>query len=463
LVESLSAAIGRLLGSPAFKFFLIGGLILVLVIPLLIVWGLIGEREQRAAGVRQEVASEWGGAQTINGPVLIVPYTVRRVTAEGDKRVEEVIERRAVFLPQRLNINGKAATKVLHRSIYDVAVFSSVLDFEGNFTAPDMNDVAADVQSVRWRDAVLALAVSDVSGLKTAAALLVDGQTKLAFEPSLGVPGARNNGIHVRLASVPGLFGEAAGAAPAAPTSLNAFTFSFRLALNGSFDLTFAPVAQETTVNLSSDWPDPSFTGGFLPTERTIDASGFSARWQVPHLARSIPQAWSLADQDLERLTSYAFGVRFFVPVDFYQLVSRAAKYAMMFVATAFMAVFLLELRSTREVHPVQYFFVGLTIIFFYVLLLSLAEQIGFLWAYLIAAGATGTLLSLYVGRVQASLNKGLVMGAIFFVLYGLLYMILRMEDYALLAGAAVGFLMLAVVMFSTLGVNWSGQKRTAG
>jgi inner membrane protein len=455
-VDGLVAAVGQFFKSPAFKFFMIGGLILVLLIPLFLVAVLIGERMQRAEGVRQEVAAEWGGAQTINGPVLVVPYTVRRAITQGDKTIEEIIERRAVFLPQRLDIDGRAATKVLHRSIYDVAVYSGVLDFTGSFTAPDIADVAADVQSVRWRDAVLALAVSDVSGLKSAALLTVDGKAKVDFEPSLGIPGARGNGIHVRLSGVPVLFGGAPGTAP---TSLGAFTFNFQLSLNGSYQLAFAPVAQETTVKLQSDWPDPSFTGAFLPTDRSIEKDAFSARWQVPHLARSVPQAWSLADQDLEQLTSYAFGVRFFMPVDFYQLVSRAAKYAVMFIAMAFMAVFLLELRSSREVHPVQYFFVGISIIFFYVLLLSLAEQIGFLGAYVIAAGATGTLLSVYVGRVQHSLAKGLAMGAMFFVLYGLLYMILQLEDYALLAGAAVGFAMLVVVMFSTLGVNWSGRK----
>jgi inner membrane protein len=129
-VETLSAAIGRLLGSPGFKFFLICGLILGLTIPLLIVWGLVSEREQRAEGVRQSVAGEWGRAQYIDGPLLVVPYTVKRLTGEGDKRVEEIIERRAVFLPKTLKISGKATTKVLHRSIYDVAVYTSFLDFE---------------------------------------------------------------------------------------------------------------------------------------------------------------------------------------------------------------------------------------------------------------------------------------------------------------------------------------------
>lgn len=460
-METLTAAIARLLNSPGFKFLLICGLILILTIPLLLVWGLISEREQRADGVRQTVAQEWGDSQYIDGPLLIVPYTVKRVTGEGDKRVEEVVERRAVFLPKSLKVNGKATTKVLHRSIYDVAVYTGQLDFSGSFAAPDIAEVVADAQSVRWRDAVLAVAISDVSGLKEAASLTIDGAQALAFEPSIGVPAMRGGGIHVRLAPAASLF--ATQGADAAPIGIKGFDFKFALALNGSSELTFAPVAQETTVDLTSDWSDPSFTGAFLPNDRAVEPTSFSAKWQIPHLARSVPQSWSLAEQDLERMSPYAFGVRFIVPVDFYQIVSRAAKYAMMFLATAFMAVFVLETHSARQVHPVQYLFVGLSMIFFYVLLLSFAEQIGFLGAYLIAAFATGGLLSLYAARVQGSLNKGLIMAGVFFVLYGLLYLILQLEDYALLAGAVAGFVMLAVVMFATLNVDWSGQKRPAG
>jgi len=461
-VESVTVAVRRFFNSPGFKFFLICGLVLALLIPLLLVWALVAEREQRAEGVRQEVAREWGGAQRIVGPVLIVPYTVVVVTGQGDKRTEEVQERRAVFLPQTLNINGKAATKVLHRSIYDVAVYTGELDFEGRFAAPDMTEIATDLHSVRWHDAVLALAISDVSGLKTAASLLVDGGTKIPFEPSIGVSGARD-GIHARMTSATSLYPAPGTPSGAAPAAMSAFDFKFALTFNGSSELTFAPVAQETTVSLSSDWADPSFTGAFLPTDRSLEPTKFSAHWLVPHLARSIPQAWSHFEQGLERIDPYQFGVRFIVPVDFYQLVTRAAKYAMMFLATAFMGVFLLELGSARHVHPVQYLFVGFAMILFYILLLSLAEQIGFLWSYLIAAIATSGLISLYVARVQGSAVKGLAMLLVLSLLYGLLYLILRLEDYALLAGAVAGFVMLTIVMFSTLKVDWSGEKARAG
>lgn len=460
-MESVFVGLRRFLNSPGFKFFLICGLVLALLIPLLLVWALVAEREQRAEGVRMEVAREWGGAQRIIGPVLIVPYTVKVVTGQGDKRTEEIQERRAVFLPQTLNVTGNAATKVLHRSIYDVAVYTGDLEFEGRFAAPDLSEAATDVNTVRWHDAVLSLAVSDVSGLKTAASLTIDGGTKIPFEPSIGVSGARD-GIHARMTPATSLF--PAPATPgAAPPSMGGFNFKFALTFNGSSELTFAPVAQETTVSLTSDWPDPSFSGAFLPNDRMIEATKFSAHWLVPHLARSIPQAWSHFEQGLERIDPYQFGVRFIVPVDFYQLVTRAAKYAMMFLATAFMAVFLLELGSARQVHPVQYLFVGFAMILFYVLLLSLAEQIGFLWSYLIAAAATSGLISMYVARVQGSAVKGLAMLLVLSLLYGLLYLILRLEDYALLAGAVAGFVMLTIVMFSTLKVDWSGEKVSAG
>jgi inner membrane protein len=459
-VESLSAAAGRLLSSPAFKFFLICGLILVLTIPLLLVWGLVNERENRAEGVRASVANEWGRPQYIDGPLLVVPYTVKRIVSDGEKRVDEIVERRAVFLPKSLKISGKATTKLLHRSIYDVAVYTGLIDFEGTFQAPDLADVVANVETVRWRDAVLAVAISDVSGLKTAADLTIDGTEKLAFEPSIGVSSAQGGGIHVRLAPATGLFEVPGGGSDAPVAGIKGFNFKFSLTLNGSSELTFAPVAQATVVELTSDWRDPSFMGAFLPNDRVLNPAAFAARWHIPHLARSVPQSWSLAEQPLERMKSYAFGVRFVVPVDFYQLVTRAAKYAMMFLATAFMAVFLLEISSRRPVHPVQYLFVGLTMIFFYVLLLSLAEQIGFLRAYILAAAATGGLIATYVAKVQESIAKGAVMAGVLLLLYGLLYMILQLEDYALIAGAIAGFLMLAIVMFATLNVDWSGKTR---
>jgi inner membrane protein len=451
-MSELAAYLGRLTRSPAFKFFLIAFLVILLLVPMLLVASLVGEREGRARQVRADIARIWGGSQQLFGPLLVVPYTVRIVANEGERRSEQIAERRAVFTPEQLSITAEAATQVLHRGIYEAPVYTTKLRIAGRFSSPDIGDVVSDPQSVRWRDAILALGIDDVSGLKEVAVLKLDGQAEVPFLPSLGVPGVAASGIHAKLPAF-GTAGQPGGSTPA-------FAFQLDLVLAGSLALEFAPAARETRLAMTSDWPDPSFSGAFLPTERSLSATGFTARWTVPHLARSVPQAWTLSDPGLDRFRPYYFGVQLFQPVGFYELVMRAVKYDVLFVGLAFMGVFVLELSSPRRVHAVQYLFVGMALTFFYVLLLSLAEHIGFAVAYMVAATLTGGMLAVYVARSLQSRTQGLLMAAVFAILYLLLYLILRLEDYALLAGALVGFLTLTIVMFATLHVDWSGTER---
>lgn len=456
-MSELTTALVRVVRSPAFKFFLVSFLILLLLIPLLMVTGLIAERENRARGVRAEIARLWGRPQQLSGPFLVVPYTVSGHVMDGNKRIETTIERRAVFLPDKVDVKAKTKSKVLHRSIYRANVYEAQVAIEGRFNSPDLSEVAADAISVRWRDAIVAFALSDVSGLKQAAVMRVNGSQTIPFAPSLGVPAARQSGIHVRLA------GAGDAVLPAGDAPPRAFTFNVDLTFSGSSTLDFTPAARETTVALEADWAHPGFSGSFLPVERKISDDGFSANWRVPHLARSVPQAWSLAEQGIDRLNPYGFGVSYYLPIDFYDMVSRAVKYGILFLGLAFMAVFVLELLSGRSVHPVQYLMVGTALVFFYVLLLSLAEHIGFGWAYLVAAVAMATMLSIYVGRALDSARLGAIMAGVLAVTYALLYLILRLEDYALLAGALMGFVMLTFAMFATLKVDWSGRARPPG
>ena len=188
-MSEITQSMRRVTQSPAFKFVLICFLILLLLIPLLLVVGLVFEREGRANEVKSEVSRTWGGAQQLSGPFLVVPYTVRSETKEGDKVIELVLERRAVFLPNALTITGNAKSGVLHRSIFDVPVYTATLSLEGGFDKPDMAEVDANATSVRWREAVLVLALSDVAGLKEASTIKINGTNELAFAPSVGVPG----------------------------------------------------------------------------------------------------------------------------------------------------------------------------------------------------------------------------------------------------------------------------------
>ncbi|MEJ2124466.1 MAG: cell envelope integrity protein CreD [Alphaproteobacteria bacterium] len=452
LIEGLT----RVVRSPGFKFFLVCFLILLLGIPLTIVWLLTQERQDRANTARSEIAQHWGAKQALQGPYLVVPYSVKVFQTVDDKKTFSTHERYAIFLPEKLEVTGDTSTEVRRRSIYDTTVYTAKMKLSGKFSSPNFRNIEQGDSTIRWRDAFIALSISDVSGLKESAELVVNNK-HVPFEPSLGLPGVYRNGINARLNPEE----------TAKNQALKPFDFSIDLVFAGSSALQIAPAGRETHVELKSDWPHPSFIGAFLPVSHDLRSDGFKATWRVPHLARSVPQAWAINANSggaFNKLTSYTFGVNYFQPIDYFNLVNRAAKYGMMFLSVAFLAVFTLELTSSKRVHPVQYVFVGLAMILFYILLLSLSEHIGFLLAYIIASCATGGMLSLYVGMALSNRMRGLIMLGIFLVLYTLLYLILRLQDYALLAGAIAGFVMLTVTMFATLRINWSsGEPATSG
>jgi len=451
----------RVYFSPATKFFLIGFLTMILMVPLFVVWGLNGERQSRANRAQTEVAQSWGGSQTIRGPALIVPVTVQEAyEADGQQRVRER-RRFAVFLPETLSFDAATKSKILKRSIFETTVFSADLTITGRFGDIALQQFSDAILKADWANAVVALNLTSLSSLKDSVQLVVDGAGTAPFEPSLGLAGAAlnssfyNNGIHAKpFANQPGGDGGV--------TSRPGFGFSIKLAFTGSRQLFFSAAGRSTDVTVKSDWPHPSFAGAFLPDKRTIDKTGFSASWHVPHLARSVPQVFWAGSAVFQGLAKADFGVRYFVPVDHYNLVDRALKYGLLFIAVAFGAVFVLELLSTKRINPVQYFLVGLAMILFYLILLSLSEHVGFKWAYVTAAAATGIMLSIYVGMALASRLRGLIMMIVFILLYGLLYLLLRLEDYALLAGSLAGFVLLTAGMFGTLRVDWSGLGRLA-
>ncbi len=455
-MSDLTASLRQLFYSPGFKFFLIGFLILLLLIPLFMVMGLISEREGRSRQVKNEVARTWGARQNLSGPYLVVPYAVMVESHKGKERIERKDQRYGVFLPEDLSFDVKTKSKVLKRSIFDVNVYTADMKLSGNFAAPDIRTIDPNAIDVRWNDAIVAVALSDVSGLKESASLKLDNQTALKFEPSIGISEGRQSGIHARLRPISDVGGPGAsfGLTP------DAFAFEIDLVLTGSQALFVAPAGRLTKAHMISDWPHPSFAGGFLPATRSISDEGFDATWQVPHLARSIPQAYQAQRGKLDRFGSHNFGVRYYAPVDFYDLVSRAAKYGILFLSFAFMAVFVMEMLAGKRIHAVQYVFVGLSMIFFYVLLLSFAEHIGFAKAYAAASIATGGMLAIYFSKAFKSMRFGLAAAALFILIYGLLYMILRLEDYALLTGALLGFAALTTVMFMTLRVDWSQAAR---
>jgi len=95
-------------------------------------------------------------------------------------------------------------------------------------------------------------------------------------------------------------------------------------------------------------------------------------------------------------------------------------------------------------------------------LLLALAEHIGFLLAYVLATAALCILMSVYLAGGFRSARAGLVSGSIFAATYALLYLLVSSENYALLVGSLALFALLATTMFLTRKFDWYAQTASS-
>jgi inner membrane protein len=229
------------------------------------------------------------------------------------------------------------------------------------------------------------------------------------------------------------------------------------LTIRGSGGIFFTPVGENTAITVKSAWPAPSFRGSLLPVEREITEQGFSARWAISNLTRTYPQTGDLDDPEYMRqdsgasfITRFTTGVDLHEPVTLYRMVRRSVDYGILFIAVTFTALFAFEMVSRQRLHMVQYAMVGLSMSLFYLVLLSLAEHVGFGPAFAAAGAVTVAMNGAYVGAVLQSGNRGLHMAGLLAALYAVLFSLLRMEDFALLMGTGLVLIMMGALMHVT-------------
>jgi inner membrane protein len=426
---------------------IMGLLTLALLVPLMMVLVTVSERAGRRSEAVEEVSAIWGAPQTFGGPVLSVPYTVIWTDAIGK---QQRVEHRLHVLPSRLQIEGTIEPERRHRGIFEVVVYRSELRVTGRFVRPEVESLKVPLEQIHWDQARLSVGISDPKGLTTRGTLVWHGGT-IPFGAGIADVGLYASGIQ---AAIPGLAVVGAG---------TEIPFSLTLNMNGTRELRFLPAAEETTVGLTSTWPHPSFAGAPLPRSRTTAASGFTAQWSVTDLGRSYPQRWTTQNMNGEQLAgraaASAFGVILLQTVDIYQQAERAVKYAVLFIALTFLVFFLWELFQATLLHPVQYAFVGFALCLFYQLLVSISEHTGFDTSYVISASSATLLIGGYSRAVLKGTRQAGSVFASLAGLYGFLYLLLRSEDYALLAGSVALFLILAFVMFITRRMDWYDLK----
>lgn len=420
------------------KAMVVGFLVLVLLIPSAFIQELVRERKQRQEEVVQEVSSKWALAQTFTGPFIAVPYTEDEADEKGKVFA---IKKMAYFLPEQLNVNGKLVPEIRNRSIFKVALYKTDLNISGSFSPVNVKALGIDPATVNWADVRICFGLSDNRGIAEQVMLNWKG-VNTELEPSLPNNDISSTGINALIVNTDALQAEA-------------HSFSMNLKLNGSEQLYFTPLGKQTTVVLNSSWKDPSFEGKYLPKQNPIKDTGFSAKWEVSHFQREIPQSWT---EKKPAIAESGFGVRLLQANDSYGKTMRSVKYALLFIALTFCIYFFIELIKKKNVHPLQYILVGMALCIFYTLLLSISEYLGFDLAYLIASLATVLLIALYT---KSLFHEWSIAGAFFLflsMLYGFIYILIRLQDGALLFGSIGLFILLALVMYYSKKIDWKGS-----
>ncbi|MDR0449111.1 MAG: cell envelope integrity protein CreD [Rickettsiales bacterium] len=445
------------------KALAIGALALIMLIPLLFVSGVIDGRLNYRDEAAKKITNAWGGPLLVAAPVLNIPYKVQ-ITDDRTKAVSYETRWLKVAPKEALSA-ADIKTQTRYIGIFRVPVYTADISIKGKF---DIAGAIKGKENLSVSGAFITLELNDLKGMGVESPVLKWNGKAHEFEPmtngktlSAGVPTQRDlDSGSWDMNSSKGFYRnrEISADLKALSTAVNAKAASadFEISFNikGSRSISFAPIAGKHTIAVKSDWTNPSFYGSFLPDEKNVDGAGFSARWDIGNLASGIPTT----DLSKADLSGVIITSAFLVPVDNYRSAERALKYGILFIILTFLACFIFEIASGRPIHPFQYLLVGFAMAIFYILLVSLSEFMAFSLAYIIAALATTGLITAYIKTaVVKNLDRrsaGIVFGA-FAALYGYLYILLLLQDMALIFGAIGLFIGLAAAMYATKNIKW--------
>lgn len=448
--------------STTIKVVVVGILTLLLLIPLGMIRSLIYERQSTKNSAVADITSKWGGEQTITGPCLVLPYN--ETVIEDKKEIQ--VTRNLLILPEVLNVNSNVSVEKRKRGIYDASVYNSDVMLSGEFNMNVLNKMNISTSNIQWSNMQVIMGLSDLKGI-TEKVTLKSNEKSVSFESGLPVENLASGsgsgsattvsdkatvaydynekmyelfrvGLNAKLDSI------------GADTLMQGkLPFDISLKINGSQGLYVVPIGKTTTMKMQSNWVTPSFDGEFLPANRDITNDGFTSDWKVLDLNRSYGQVVRTDNASaMNLMASSRFGVRFIQSVDQYQQNLRSVKYAILIILLTFVVVFFIEVLQKKSVNPFQYLLVGLALVLFYSLLLSMSEVWGFNLAYAVAAFMTTLLIMLHLSSVLKNRKQGLLVGALLAFLYIFIFILIQMESYALLVGSLGLFAILAVIMY---------------
>jgi len=423
------------------KLAVITGITLLLLIPSAWIQGLITDREGYSQQMAGNISARWSDSQLVQGPVLILPFKKHVTDTDLYKNKTSRQEAHRLYvLPQTLNVVANTKTELFQQSIYDAVVYDARVHVTGSFDQADLEKAAIDPADVDFDKARIVFGISDMKGLKNNPVVTVDGAQYTA-EPAPD-DNVVTQGLKINFH----------------PQAGKGFRFDYTLDLKGSNDLNFLPTGKTTDVSVGSDWIHPEFNGRILPDNRVSDGKGFTAKWHSLYFNRPFPQQWIDDDSVLttEKVKKEnAFGVRLQLPVDQYRKVLRTAKYAVLIIFLTFVSLFLTEMIRKQPIHLFNYALIGAAMVVYYTLLLSFAEQIGFNWAYFLASVSTITLIAVFTASLLKNKKAAALFAFILSVFYGFIFIIIQLEDLALLFGSIALFIIVAMLMYFSRKVSW--------
>lgn len=433
------------------KLLVVCALAFLMIIPMVFVWAVVLDRTQRAAEVVKQITKHAGGRQTFLGPTLAIPYQV-----PAERPGENMRSGVYLIFPEQADAFVQTTTTERHRSLFKVPVFTADAKLDANFDLSKATTAAPANSVLDWNRAEMVVGVSDARGAISDATMTVGGNTmtltpaNVAQTISFDAGGNRYLQLTLFGASAVGIAQQGAK-----------FKVESVLRFSGAQRVAVLAYGKTTHLTMQGAWPNPSFDGGFLPVSRNISNQGFHAEWSVPFIARGVPSQGTI--NSVGGLNATALGVSFVELADPYQSVNRSLKYSPLFLGLVFLSYFIFETTAGKRVHPAQYVLVGIAQMIFYLLLLSLAERIGFGLGFLIGGAATVALLSSNAAWIFVSRLQGVRALVVFSLLYTLIYLLLRLEDNALLVGAIASFLAVAAAMYFTRSIDWYGSLPGAG
>jgi inner membrane protein len=437
-------------------------LTLLLLIPLSMVQGIVAERQRLQSQVEASIAESAAGEQQLVGPILVVPYQLRAEpptpAMRGGLRSNELTLLK-VIVPKTLHYDADIKVEPRQKGIYRALVYRQRATIKAQFVLPPGFGISAGNETkarhVVVGEPYIVVAVSDARGFVRVPALRWNGNMA-NVESGTRVPNWPS-GVHARVAiqDVP-FRADAPRGGDGSADPVSEHQLEMNVDLLGTRALRLAPLAEAMSAQVRADWPHPSFSGRWLPIEKTIRDDGFVARWEVNRLANTNVASFgdaSLMPQRLPALERIDIGM--VEPLSIYLLVERAIKYGVLFIALTFIAFFVFESLKGLAIHPLQYGFVGLALCVFFLLLLSLSEHLPFARAYVVATCGCVGIIGYYLAAVLRSTRRaiGFVVGML--VLFTVLFAVLQAEDLALLMGSVLVFVSLAAVMVATRRVDW--------